>query len=160
MSREKTENRDWTPIEIVLMSIVAFIFFLNILFPFFIQIVPIWEELVLIGWGLLGLGLLFVILSIVTLRRKGTSGVIDTGIYSLLRHPMYGGGIILFLSHPFCIQHWFIVTSSLIGIICIYVIIHIGDQRNCEKFGEEYKRYMQVVPQINFFRGIIRRLQR
>lgn len=142
------------------MSIITIIFFLNILFPVFIQITPVWEELVWIGWGLLSLGLIFVVLSIVTLRRKGTSGVINTGIYGVLRHPMYGGGMLLFLSHPFFIQHWMIVASSLIASLCLYVIIRLGDQRNCKKFGDEYVRYMQQVPQLNFFRGIFRHFTR
>ena len=159
MSRKSLETHDWALVENVLMSVVTIIFFLNILFPMFTPITPVWEELVWIGWGLFCLGLVFVILSILTLRRKGTSGVINTGIYSVLRHPMYVGGLLLFVSHPFLIQHWVIATSSLIASICMYVIIRHGDQHNCEKFGDEYVRYMQEVPQINFIRGIIRRLQ-
>jgi len=159
MSSEKTNKDTWTIKENILMSIVVLIFFLNLLLPVFLPIVPISEELVVVGYILLGIGALLVILSIVMLRIKGVSTLIDSGIYGIVRHPMYLGAMILFLSHPFMIQHWIIVISSLVAIICIYLIILSGEQRSLEKFGEEYNRYMQSVPRINILLGIYRRLR-
>lgn len=156
MSLENTINYTWTTKETILMITIGLIFFLNILLPVFLLIVPISEELVVVGWILLGIGAIFVILSIVTLRRKSVSSLIDNEIYGIVRHPMYLGAMILFLSHPFMIQHWIIVISSLVAIICMYIIILSEEERSLEKFGDEYNSYMQTVPRINFFLGIIR----
>ncbi|MFQ6125245.1 MAG: methyltransferase family protein [Candidatus Heimdallarchaeota archaeon] len=84
----------------------------------------------------------------------------DSGIFGIVRHPMYLGAMILFLSHPFMIQHWIIVISSLVAIICTYFIILTGEERSLKKFGDEYNRDMHTVPRINFFLSIFRRVQK
>lgn len=152
MRRETTEN--------ILMSIIGIVFFLNILLPLLLDIVPIIEELVVVGWIILGVGALFVFLSIFTLRRKGISNIIDSGIYGIVRHPMYLGGVVMFLSHIFFFQNSIIAINAIVAIVCVYLIIRSADQRNIEKFGDAYKRYMQSVPAMNLFAGLIRLVRR
>jgi protein-S-isoprenylcysteine O-methyltransferase Ste14 len=146
MKREMKDN--------VLMVILGATFFLNIiimnLFP------PTVEKLVVVGYIILGIGALFFILSVFTLRKKGTSHVVDSGIYGIVRHPMYLGAMVMFFSHIFFGQNWIVVISTVIAIMCCCLIIKSGDQRNIEKFGEDYKIYMQKVPGMNFFAGIVR----
>jgi len=146
MRRETKDN--------VLMVILGATFFFNMiimnLFP------PTVEKLVVIGYIILGIGALFFILSVFTLRKKGTSHVVDSGIYGIVRHPMYLGAMVMFFSHIFFGQNWIVVISTVIAIMCCYFIIKSGDQRNIEKFGEDYKIYMQKVPGMNFFAGIVR----
>ena len=150
MERETKDN--------ILMVILGITFFLNIimmnLFP------PNIKELIVVGYIILGIGALFFILSVYTLRRKGTSNVVDSGIYSIVRHPMYLGGMVMFFSHIFLGQNWIVAISTIVGIVCCYLIILSGDQRNIERFGEDYKLYMQRVPRANFLIGIIRLVQR
>ena len=142
----------------ILMVILGITFFLNIivinLFP------PTIKELVVVGYTILGIGALFFILSVSTLRRKGTSNVVDSGIYGIVRHPMYLGGMVMFFSHIFLGQNWIVATSTIIAIVCCYLIIQFGDQRNIERFGDDYKRYMQKVPRMNLLIGIIRLVRR
>jgi len=146
MRRETKDN--------VLMVILGATFFFNMiimnLFP------PTVEKLVIVGYIILGIGALFFILSVFTLRKKGTSHVVDSGIYGIVRHPMYLGAMVMFFSHIFFGQNWIVVISTVIAIMCCYFIIKSGDQRNIEKFGEDYKIYMQKVPGMNFFAGIVR----
>jgi len=146
MKRETKDN--------VLMVILGATFFLNIiimnLFP------PTVEKLVVVGYIILGIGALFFILSVFTLCKKGTSHVVDSGIYGIVRHPMYLGAMVMFFSHIFFGQNWIVVISTVIAIMCCYLIIKSGDQRNIENFGEDYKIYMQKVPGMNFFAGIVR----
>jgi len=150
MRRETKEN--------ILMVILGITFFLNIiamnLFP------PTIKELVVVGYTILGIGALFFILSVFTLRRKGTSNIVDSGIYGIVRHPMYLGGIVMFFSHIFLGQNWIVIISTIVAIVCCYLIIQFGDQRNIERFGNDYKLYMQKVPRANFLIGIIRLLGR
>jgi len=142
----------------ILMVILGITFFLNLimmnLFP------PTIKELVVAGYTILGIGALFFILSVFTLRRKGTSNVVDSGIYGIVRHPMYLGAMVMFFSHIFLGQNWIVTISTIIAIVCCYLIIQLGDQRNIERFGEDYKLYMQKVPRMNLLVGIIRLVRR
>lgn len=143
---------------IVLMVILGVVFLLNIiiinLFP------PTIQELVVVGCTILGIGALFFILSVYTLRRKGISNVVDSGIYGIVRHPMYLGGIVMFFSHIFLGQNWIVTISTILGITCCYLIMLSEDQRNIEKFGEKYRLYMQSVPRMNLLLGIVKSLMR
>jgi len=144
------------------MSIVGIVFFLNMLLlniplP---DIAPVIEELILVGWIALGIGALLVILSVLTLRRKRTTNVTDSGVYGIVRHPMYLGGMVMFFSHIFFGQNWIIAISTLVGVYSCYLLIRSEDQQNIKKFGDEYKPYMQKVPRMNFIVGIIRLLRR
>lgn len=142
----------------IIMVILGITFFLNIIV---MNLYPsIVKELIVVGWVILGIGALFVVFSIVTLRRKGISKIIDSGVYSIVRHPMYVGGMVMFFSHIFFGQNLIVVISTIIAIVCCYLIILSGDQRNIEKFGDDYKRYMQKVPRMNVLLGIIRLLRR
>ncbi len=141
----------------ILMIILGITFFLNIiainLFP------PTAEELIVVGWIIFAIGAFFYILSVFTLIRKGTSSVVDSGIYGIVRHPMYLGGMVMFFSHIFLGQSWIVTISTIVAVVCCYLIIRSEDQRNIEKFGEDYKRYMQRVPGMNFMLGFIRLLR-
>jgi protein-S-isoprenylcysteine O-methyltransferase Ste14 len=145
MKRETKDN--------ILMVILGITFFLNFimmnLFP------PTIRELIVAGYTILGIGAFFFILSVFTLRRKGTLNVVDSGIYGIVRHPMYLGAMVMFFSHIFLGQNWIVAVSTIIAIVCCYLIIQLGDQRNIERFGNDYKLYMQKVPRANFLLGII-----
>lgn len=144
--------------ENVLMVVLGIVFLLNIiamnLFP------PTTEELVLVGYLILGIGALFFVLSVFTLRRKSTSNVVSGGIYGVVRHPMYLGGIVMSLSHILLGQSWIVAISTIVGIACCYLIILSEDQRNIERFGNEHRFYMQSVPPMNLILGFIRFLER
>jgi protein-S-isoprenylcysteine O-methyltransferase Ste14 len=142
----------------ILMSILGITFFLNIIAINFFS--PIFEELVVVGLVILALGALFFVLSVFTLRRKGTSNIVDSGIYGIVRHPMYLGAMIMFFSHVFFGQNLLVAINTIVGIVCCYLIILSGDERNVEKFGDDYKVYMQKVPRVNLLLGFIRLLRR
>jgi len=139
------------------MFIIGVVFFLNIiainLFPSNI------EELVVAGYTIFGIGALLYILSVLTLRKKGVSNIVDGGIYGIIRHPMYLGAMIMFFSHIFLGQNWIVAIGTTVAIVCCYLIILSDEEQNLEKFGDDYKRYMQRVPRINFVLGTIRLLR-
>jgi len=146
------------PKDKTLMIILGIAFFLNIivinLFPSNI------EELVVVGYTILGIGALLYILSVFTLRRKGVSNIVDSGIYGIVRHPMYLGAMIMFFSHVFLGQNWIVAIGTIVAIVCCYLISLSDEEQNLEKFGDDYKRYMEKVPRTNFLVGIIRLLRR
>ena len=111
------------------------------------------------GWILLGFGIGLVVLSIVAFVRNQGAGLIERGIYGIVRHPMYLGAMICFLSYFFFHPHWLILLISSANIAIIYRFILQGEQQNITKFEDAYKRYMETVPRINLLAGIFRRLQ-
>ena len=148
----------WETRDNILMIILGIAFFLNIvainLFP------PTIKELVDVGWIIFGVGAFFYILSVFTLRRKGVSNIVDSGVYGVVRHPMYLGAMLMFFSHIFLGQNWIVAIGTIVAIACCYLIILSGDQRNIEKFGDDYRHYVEKVPRTNLLLGIIRLLQR
>lgn len=111
------------------------------------------------GWILLGFGIGLVVLSIVAFVRNQGAGLIERGIYGIVRHPMYLGAMMCFLSYFFFHPHWLILLISSANIAIIYRFILQGEQQNITRFEDAYKRYMETVPRINLLAGIFRRLQ-
>jgi len=142
----------------IFMVVLGIAFFLNIiainLFPLNI------EELVVAGYTIFGIGALLYILSVLTLRKKGVSNIVDSGIYGVIRHPMYLGAMIMFFSHIFLGQNWIVAIGTTVALACCYLIILSDEEQNLEKYGDDYKLYMQKVPRIDFVLGIIRLLRR
>jgi len=76
--------------------------------------------------------------------------------YSLLWFldtPMYVALILLS-------QYWLTAIIGIPGIACVYLISRQEDLRLIEKFGDDYKHYMQKVPRMNLLAGIIRQVRR
>ena len=128
------------------------------------------EELWYVGWMILAVGLILIFLPQFVLHSKGkvekgkdwteTSVLVDTGIYSIVRHPLYLGWLLMYLAIIFWSQHWLTIIIGVIGMICTYLILKQEDQRLIEKFGDNYKDYMQKVPRMNFFSGVIQLVRR
>lgn len=138
----------------ILMVITGISFFLNIVL--LILIPPTIKALVNTGYVILGIGAIFIVLSVLGLIRKGSGDVIDYGIYGVVRHPMYLGAILMFFSHILFGQSWMVIVSSIVGMVCCYLIMLTGEQKNIDKFGDDYIQYMQNVPRLNFLLGIKR----
>ncbi len=90
-----------------------------------------------------------------------TTALVDTGIYAIVRHPQGGtAGILLNLALALIGQHWLLVVLAAVGMVLLYMDTFKADEACTEKFGQEYVRYMQRVPRVNFVAGILRLLVR
>ena len=129
------------------------------------------EALEWAGWICLWTSAIFGVLPIITFRRKGgvakgesymkTTALVDTGIYAIVRHPQGGTAWLLInLGVMLIAQHWSSVILGLASLVLAYAGTFKADQYCIEKFGDEYKRYMERVPRVNFVAGIIRLLRR
>jgi protein-S-isoprenylcysteine O-methyltransferase Ste14 len=112
-----------------------------------------------LGWLLFGLGLVLIVLSVVTLMANREASLVDRGIYSVIRHPMYLGAILLFLSWVFFLPHWIVLLISSANAAIVYWFILQGERSNITKFGDSYRRYMEAVPRVNLLAGLLRILQ-
>jgi protein-S-isoprenylcysteine O-methyltransferase Ste14 len=126
--------------------------------------------LAIIGWVVCALGLVLVMAPIVMFPRRGgvpkgksfvdTTRLVDTGIYAVVRHPQYTGGIVaIFLANLLLYPHWLFVVLGVMGAVVTYLGCREEDKYLIEKFGDDYKAYMQRVPGTNFGLGIIRLLR-
>jgi len=129
------------------------------------------EILAYIGVGLYVFsGMIFGALPVFEFRKKGevqkgqsyirTTKLVDTGIYSVVRHPQYVTFILFGIAGILLFQHWIVILLGLPIIPLTYIDLIKADNDAIEKFGEDYKAYMKKVPRANFFLGIIRRFRK
>lgn len=121
------------------------------------------------GWLVGLIGFVFQVLALQEFQKKGkasyerssllTTVLIDSGVYAVVRHPMYLGGVLMVLGSVLISQHWLTLILGLPLFIWFPYIVLKADKGLIEKFGNDYKHYIQKVPSVNFLLGIIR-LQR
>jgi protein-S-isoprenylcysteine O-methyltransferase Ste14 len=127
--------------------------------------------LFIIGWVVWTFGMVLIIAPIIILRRRGgvakgksfvnTTRLVDTGIYGVVRHPLYLGGIFaIFITTLLWYPHWLFGVLGAIGVVVVYLGAREEDQRLVQQFGDDYIRYMQKVPRMNILAGFVRLLQR
>ena len=125
------------------------------------------EILAYVGVGLYVFsGLIFGMLPIFEFRKKGevqngksyihTTKLVDTGIYSIVRHPQYITWMLWAFAGMLLFQHWIVICLGVPIIPITYFDLINADKDGIKKFGDDYKRYMQKVPRANFLIGIIR----
>jgi protein-S-isoprenylcysteine O-methyltransferase Ste14 len=123
------------------------------------------------GWITSAVSVVFGFMPILTFRRKGrvskgksyvdTTVLVDNGIYAVVRHPQYLSFILLSLALLLLAQHWLITCIGIVAMALVYIgILPDADQDGIKRFGDDYKRYMQRVPRVNFVTGIIRLVRR
>ena len=128
------------------------------------------EVLAYVGVGLYVFsGLVFGWLPVFEFRRKGgvsrgesyihTTQLVDTGIYSIVRHPQYVTFILWAIAGMLLFQHWIVVLLGIPIFPLTYIDLIKADKDAIEKLGDDYKRYMKRVPRMNLLLGILRLLR-
>ena len=121
----------------------------------------------ILGWIVWAVGMVLVMAPIVMFPRRGgvpkgksfvhTSRLVDTGIYAVVRHPQYLGGILsIFVATLLFYPHWLFAVLGIPGAAILYWRTKEEEKRLIERFGGEYRAYIQRVPRMNLILGIIR----
>ena len=129
------------------------------------------KPLFYLGWVAWASGMVLVMAPIIIFPRRGgvargkafvhTTRLVDTGIYAVVRHPQYLGGILaIFFATPLLYQHWLFIVLGIPGTMLVYLGARQEDRRLIAKFGDDYKNYSQKVPRMDIFTGIIRLARR
>jgi protein-S-isoprenylcysteine O-methyltransferase Ste14 len=131
---------------------------------------PIWIPLLYVGWVILIGGLGLIALPLLLLPRKGkappgagvtqTTVVVTTGVYAVIRHPLYLGWMLVYVSLVLCAQHWLVTIVAIVGLASVYLVCVQEDRRLLARFGEEYACYAENVPRVNLVSGIVNLLRR
>ena len=122
------------------------------------------------GWIIWAIGMVLVMTPIVVFPRRGgvpagksyihTTTIVHTGIYSVVRHPQYAGGIIsIFITCILWYPHWLFAVLGIAGTTLTYLSAREEDKRLVKKFGNDYIDYMHSVPGFNICLGIVRKFK-
>jgi protein-S-isoprenylcysteine O-methyltransferase Ste14 len=124
------------------------------------------DFLVYAGWILLVFSVAIIFLAGGEFRKKGeapkgqsivrTTVLVDSGVYAVIRHPQYLGFLVFVLALVLMSQHWLSMISGLLGSVLFYKDVVREEQMNVQKFGDDYRRYMESVPRMNFAVGVLR----
>ena len=114
-------------------------------------------------------GLFFGWLPIIEFRKKGqvekgksyihTTKIVDTGIYSIVRHPQYVTFMLWSIAGMLLFQNWIVVFLGIPIFPLTYLDLIKADENAIKKFGDEYKIYIKEVPRANFLLGMVRKLK-
>ena len=148
-------------INVIPSTLASLLFIMQIIFGIYLlsEISQI-EILAYIGVGLyIFSGCIFGMLPTFEFRKKGevkkgksyihTTKLVDTGIYSIVRHPQYITFILFAIAGMLLFQHWIVICLGIPVIPLIYVDLFNADKDGIKKFGDDYKRYMENVPRAN-----------
>ena len=124
--------------------------------------------LVYIGYALYVTAAVLVIFSFIDLKRKGkpesgwerTTTIIDSGVFRIVRHPLYLGAAIWAIGIILVIQSIPSTILGLVAIFCFWMASTGEDKFNIKKFGQEYQKYMVEVPRWNVFKGLGRNVNK
>jgi len=120
-----------------------------------------------VGWAVFAASGVFGWLPIWEFRRKGkvpkgksyvhTTVLVESGVYGIVRHPQYLAGILLSAALILVTQHWLIVAIGVPVMVLGYADMVKADRDLIDKFGDDYRRYMERVPRANVVVGVVRR---
>jgi protein-S-isoprenylcysteine O-methyltransferase Ste14/NAD-dependent dihydropyrimidine dehydrogenase PreA subunit len=132
---------------------------------------PYWgfEILWYLGWVILVFSLPFFLAPVLYFRKRGksqegktlmlTTVIVDSGTYGIVRHPQTLGCIFLMLASILISQHWVAIIIGILISVWFYIYLPKEEKGLIVKFGDDYRSYMQRVPRMNFFLGIVRLLK-
>ncbi|NPD87399.1 MAG: isoprenylcysteine carboxylmethyltransferase family protein [Asgard group archaeon] len=84
----------------------------------------------------------------------------EKGIYTIIRHPMYLGLMILFIGMMFISDLRWSSILAFPSIIIMYYYMIKEESIFIERFGEDFKEYMDRVPRMDIFLGIYRKIKK
>ena len=127
------------------------------------------QTLFYVGWVTLVVALFFFFSLIIYFRKEGKPGegkslmnttvLVDSGTYGIIRHPYVLGVILMMYASILISQHW---LTAIVGVpisVWGYAEAVKEEKDLIVKFGDDYKRYMEKVPRMNFLVAIIRLLR-
>ena len=127
------------------------------------------DFIVYAGWILLVFSVVIIFLAGGEFRKRGgapkgesivhTTVIVDSGIYAVVRHPQYLGFMLFVFALVLMSQHWLSVIAGVLGSALFYKDILKEEQMSIERFGDDYKRYMERVPRMNLLIGTLRYLR-
>jgi len=172
MNKRTSDQRQWKPTwkDIILYLFLGILFIGQVVFCFISYNGAGLDFVLYIGWAVFAFSMVLGWLSRIAFETKGsapkgesfihTSVVVESGIYAVVRHPMYLSFILLIISLVMISQHWLSLIFSIPTIAYFYISMRQEERSSINKFGGDYRNYMQRVPRMNILLGIFRFIRR
>jgi protein-S-isoprenylcysteine O-methyltransferase Ste14 len=118
-----------------------------------------------LGWLVIFISGIFGWLPIFTFRSRGevqgrsyvdTTVLVDSGVYSIVRHPQYLAGLLICFALLLITWHWLVILLGVASLGMYWWSALVEEEQNLNKFGESYLDYMRRVPRFNFILGLVR----
>jgi protein-S-isoprenylcysteine O-methyltransferase Ste14 len=124
------------------------------------------EGLEYLAWAVWLVAVILIAASMLTLRSRGqvqegrscveTEALVATGVYALVRHPLYLGWLLMYVAMVLFKPNWILAVLGIAGAACVYAFTVQEEERLREKCGKPYECYMAAVPRFNLVTGAMR----
>lgn len=72
--------------------------------------------------------------------------IVTSGVYSVVRHPQYLGGLLAHVGISFLFFAWYSLLSTPLMVLLIFLISRKEEKELVKEFGKEYEDYAKKVP--------------
>lgn len=103
---------------------------------------PAGTVFVIVGAGLIGLA--FTKIGVIPSFRQ-QSKLLSTGVYGLVRHPIYSGTVLAFLGLSVLFHAWVSLAYWPVAVLLYYMMIAVEERRLIMEYGDEYAAYQTKV---------------
>jgi protein-S-isoprenylcysteine O-methyltransferase Ste14 len=77
-----------------------------------------------------------------------TEKIVTSGVYSVVRHPQYLGGLLAHVGISFLLSAWYSLISTPLMVVLIFLISNKEEKELIREFGKEYEDYRKKVPML------------
>ncbi|MGF7118709.1 methyltransferase family protein [Methanobacterium oryzae] len=164
MSHNMPDEPNWR--FMIISYSITFLFIAQIILCLFFYNWAGIDLLAYLGWIILILGIIILWKSQVDFRAMSkkedgknwldTINVVDYGIYSIIRHPMYLSFMLMAIGLGLISQYLLNVIIGIVRILMLYYVMIEEEKMDLKKLGPEYEDYIKKVPRLNFIKGILR----
>jgi len=116
----------------------------GIIFPLFHIIISLPFIILAFWFGLVGVKET----GLETAETHRAEKVVTSGIYSIVRHPQYLGGLFGHIGFTLLLSRLYSLLFFPLMVLLIYIICRKEEAELIKEFGDEYKQYQQKVPMI------------
>ncbi len=145
--------------------------YIGLFFSGFISRNPSYNHIVgIIGWIIWIFGLILAFSPNIVFKRRGgvpkgksyvhTTKLVNDGIFGVIRHPQYTGGMVIALSMCLIVQTRLTYILAIIAMITAYLSMVFEEKGLIVKFGSQYENYKAKVPRVNLLIGLVRKLRK
>ena len=85
----------------------------------------------------------------ISLQIRERHTLVRTGVYALIRHPMYTSFLLMGLGQAFLLANWVAALSGLVGFgVLFFLRVDKEERMMLDTFGPEYRSYMEETKRI------------
>ncbi len=77
-----------------------------------------------------------------------TETIVTTGVYSIVRHPQYLGGLLAHAGISFLLSAGYSLLLTPLMVVIVYLISRKEEEELIREFGKEYESYKKKVPML------------